>query len=143
MPGTFADLNNNFRFDAATEKQEVPVLVAAVAPTDAPSPQPNPAPGKAAGPYVLVYADADIASDLLVSNRANGMFVSAGVEWMLGQEPGGAPNAEEDQRIQHMRSDEWLWFYFPVVAVPLAVLGFGIWRLRRRAKGPDVQGRAA
>ena len=143
MPGTFADTNNNFRFDAASDKQEIPTLVAALSPANAPSPQPNPAQGQVAGPYMLVYADADVASDLLVGNRANGILISSGVEWLLGQEPAGIANVEEDQRIQHMRSDEWLWFYLPVVAVPLLVLGGGLWRLRRRNKRHDAARRAA
>jgi hypothetical protein len=134
MPGTFVDLNHNFRFDPPAERQENAVFVAAVSPSQAPSPPSAPGPGKPAGPYLLVYADADIASDALVSNRANGMLVSAGLEWLSGQEPAGAPNTEEDLPIQHMRGDEWLWFYLPVVAVPLAVLGAGLWRLRRKSQ---------
>ncbi|MFI5400603.1 MAG: Gldg family protein, partial [SAR324 cluster bacterium] len=136
MPGTFPDRNRNFRFDPPAEQWENAVLVAAVAPEGSPSPLFAAAPGKTVGPYLLVYADADIASDLLVRNRANAMLVSAGLEWLSGQEPAGAANTEEDQPIQHMRGDEWLWFYLPVAAVPLAVLGAGIWRLRRKSRIP-------
>ncbi|MFI5400833.1 MAG: Gldg family protein [SAR324 cluster bacterium] len=138
MPGTFADINRNFRFDPPAERMENAVLVAAVAPEASPSPPPPTSPGRSVGPYLLVYADADMASDLLVGNRANAMLVSAGLEWLSGQEPAGAPNAEEDQPIQHMRGDEWLWFYLPVAAVPLAVLGAGMWRLRRKSRMPSA-----
>jgi ABC-type uncharacterized transport system len=134
MPGTFADLNRNFRFDPPKEVQGPAVLVAAVAPSDMPSPPATPPVGRIVGPYLLVYADADVASDLLVPNRANAMLVSSGLEWLAGQEPAGAPNVEEDQPIQHMRGDEWVWFYLPVVGVPLAVLVAGLWHLRRKAR---------
>lgn len=143
MPGTFADTNRNFRFDPPAEQQENAVFAAVVAPVTAPSPSNAAAAGKPPGPYLIVYADADIASDGLVSNRANGMLVSAGLEWLSGQEPAGVSNAEEDRPIAHMRGDEWLWFYLPVVAVPLAVLGAGIWRLRRKSRTPAAAGRAA
>jgi len=136
MPGTFVDLNRNFRSDPPMERMDDGALVAAAAPQASPSPPATAAPGTTVGPYLLVCADANIASDLLVRNRANAMLVSAGLEWLTGQEPAGAPNAEEDQPIQHMRGDEWLWFYLPVVAVPLAVLGAGLWRLRRKFRTP-------
>jgi len=142
MPGTWADRNGNFRFDPKEETREDTILAATVAPTSAPLPGRKDAPGaKAAGPYLAVFADADLAADMLMQNRANAILVNSALDWIAGREPVGAPNVEEDLRIQHMRGDEWLWFYLPVIAIPAALLGFGVWRLRRR--NGDPAGRAA
>ncbi len=144
MPGTWGDRNGNFRFDPPAETREDVVLAAVVAPDAAPKPgTKSAAAAQSAGPYLAVYADADLASDLLLQNRGNAMLVVAGLDWLSGQEPAGAPNLEEDQRITHVRGDEWLWFYLPVIGIPAALLGFGVWRLRRRPRVTHSAGRAA
>lgn len=77
-----------------------------------------------------------------MQNRANAMLVNSTLDWITGHEPVGTPNVEEDLRIQHMRGDEWLWFYLPVIGIPAALLGFGIWWLRRRSGAPGAPGGA-
>jgi len=144
LPGTWADRNGNFRFDPPEEARVDAILAATVTPADAPAPGKQGAGGgKPGGPYLMIFADADVAADLLLQNRGNAMLINAGLDWISGQAPVGAPNVEEDLRIQHMRGDEWLWFYLPVIGVPAALLAFGIWRLRRRASAPAPAGRAA
>lgn len=143
MPDTWADRNGNFRFDPPEEKREDAILAATVSPTNASTPGPLDALVKqASGTYLAVFADADLAADMLMQNRANAMLVNSTLDWITGHEPVGTPNVEEDLRIQHMRGDEWLWFYLPVIGIPAALLGFGIWWLRRRSGAPGAPGGA-
>lgn len=95
--------------------------------------------GKAAtgsGPTILAFADADIASDLLIRNRANKVVMENALRWLT--HPGKAsvvyPASEEDVRIVHAKGDDWLWFYLPVAGVPCLVLGLGFWRVRTRRR---------
>ncbi|HKI99334.1 MAG TPA: Gldg family protein [bacterium] len=144
MPGTWGDLNGNFEFDAAKEHRDTPALALAVAPKGAPEAQ-HAAAGaapKTNGPTMLVFADADLASDLLIRNRANLTAVEDALGWLVEQDkPVGLPQTEEDVRIRHAKGDDWLWFYLPVLGVPFLLLGFGFWqamRRRRRAGGGDA-----
>jgi hypothetical protein len=136
MPGTWGDLNGNFRFDPPAEKKGTPVLAVAVDRVQKPG-QKGPAP---AGPTILAFADADLAANLLLQNRANRLVMEAGVAWVAGQAPPPElPTSEEDVRIQHAKGDDWLWFYLPVVGVPLLVLLIGaIVATRRRRVGGSL-----
>ncbi len=136
MPGTWGDLNRNFRFDGGNEKRGIPGLAMAVEPAKK---QKKPVLGKAAtgsGPTILAFADADIASDLLIRNRANKVVMENALRWLT--HPGKAsvvyPASEEDVRIVHAKGDDWLWFYLPVAGVPCLVLGLGFWRVRTRRR---------
>lgn len=134
MPGTWGDRNGNFRFDPPAETRDTPVFGFGVGPAQRPPPAgktKEPAPPPA--PQLLVFADADIASDLLMQNRANTALMADSVAWLAGDEaPAGLPTSEEDQRIQHAKGDEWLWFYLPVAGVPALVLLLGFAVLSRR-----------
>jgi hypothetical protein len=143
MPGTWGDRNRNFRFDGPPETREDLPLVMGVGPAAPPAPPPpktkdaeKPKPA-AALPSLIVFADVDAASDLLMQNRANALLVADSVAWLAGDEaPAGLPSSEEDQRIQHAKGDDWLWFYLPVVGVPLMILVLGfVVTTRRRALG--------
>ena len=41
--------------------------------------------------------------------------------------PPGLTGKEKDVKIIHAKGDEWVWFYLPVFAVPLLMLGLGFW----------------
>ncbi len=145
MAGTWGDKNRNFRFDPPAEKQETLALAMAVslppgatgkaaASKELPDKAKASAP-PAAAPALLVFADADVASDLLLQNRTNQLAIASGLEWLAGEpEPAGLPSQEEDQPIQHVKGDEWLWFYLPVLGVPALVLLAGIVLLRRQGR---------
>ena len=150
MPGTWADGNGNFTFDPPGESKGEPVLAMAASPGK-PTPKPPPG-GKAgpagAGPTLFVYSDSDVASDLLLRNRANAVAMEMTVGWLSEDSPSGDgskpptyPVTEEDVRIVHAKGDDWLWFYLPVFGVPLGVLVFGLWRVSRaRRKGESSDG---
>jgi gliding motility-associatede transport system auxiliary component len=146
MPGTWGDVDGDFEFSAGRERRGEPVLGLAVAPKGA-----APRRGKAApatppaqdgsGPRLLVFADADLASDLLLQNRANLQLVEDALGWLVQRDaPVGLPESEEDVRIRHAKDDDWLWFYLPVLGVPALVLALGLYRtglFRRRREGRD------
>ena len=87
-------------------------------------------------PRILAFADADIASDLFIQNRANQMALLDGIAWLAGDvAPAAVPKEDEDLRIQHLKGDELLWFYLPVFAMPLMVLIAGFVIVRRAGGG--------
>ncbi len=137
MPGTWGDENGNFEFDGPRERRREPILALAIerrkprgkaAEDDAELPLPT--------PRILAFADADIASDLFIQNRANQMALLDGIAWLAGDvAPAAVPKEDEDLRIQHLKGDELLWFYLPVFAVPLMVLIAGFVIVRRAGGG--------
>jgi hypothetical protein len=83
----------------------------------------------------FVLADADIVSDLLLSNfPANQMLAFDALRWLGGEESyTGAVNTEEDVRIEHTKQKDLVWFYGTIIGVPGLVLGGGL-LLGRRAR---------
>ncbi|MDH5752406.1 MAG: Gldg family protein [Deltaproteobacteria bacterium] len=146
MPGTWGDVNGNLIFDSALEKQEVPLLAVGVGRQEhakkhgrsmIPDIKTKPE-DKEPRPSILVFADADMASDLLLRNPANQQTLELSVGWVTDkQAPVSLPASEEDIRIQHAKDDDWLWFYLPVAGVPTLTLlvGFILGGRRRRQGG--------
>jgi hypothetical protein len=146
MPGTWSDTDGNFEFDEKREKRREPILVAAVGPKTPPKKPakdaPAPPPAETPLPRLIAFADADVASDLLIQNRANQLVLLDGIAWLAGDAaPASAPTEEEDLKIQHLKGDELIWFYLPVFAVPLLVLLAGLGISRRIAGRPEGGGR--
>ncbi len=83
-----------------------------------------------------MFADVDLASDLLIRNRANQGALQDALAWLAAEAlPAGLPESEEDVRIRHASADDWLWFYLPVLGVPALVLAIGLVRTRRGRGG--------
>ncbi len=84
----------------------------------------------------LVFADGDMVSDALVAQvPAHRILIDDAIRWLGGEEEfAGAVESEEDDYIQHTRSEDVFWFYSTIVGAPVLVLGFGLtWvYLRRR-----------
>jgi hypothetical protein len=142
MPGTWSDNDGNFEFDEQREKRREPILVAAVGPKTPPKKPAKdaaePPPAETPLPHLIAFADADVASDLLIQNRANQLALLDGIAWLAGDaSPASAPTEEEDLKIQHLKGDELVWFYLPVFAVPLLVLLAGLGISRRIAGRPE------
>jgi hypothetical protein len=137
MPGSWGDKNGNFRFDGPPEVRGDVSLAIGVGPAQRPAPK-SPAAKPAGGGQLLVFADVDVASDLLMQNRGNAVLLADSIAWLGGDDaPSGLPTSEEDQRIQHAKGDDWLWFYLPVVGVPALILlaGFLVVNRRRQSTG--------
>ncbi len=143
MPGTWADANGNFLFDQGRETRGKPTLGLAVERLEQSphrTPKGTPAVKPAPGVRIMAFSDVDIASDLLLRFRGNSMLMAQSMAWLANRaEKAVYPNSEKDVRILHAKDDDWLWFYLPVVGVPLLVLGFGLWRTRglRTGGGTD------
>ncbi len=129
-PGTFADLDANFVAEGAAETKKVHNLAAAVV-------RPTPEPGARTGELrAYVLGDADVLSDVamqsVVGNRA---LAADALRWLGGEDVAvGAPNNEEDVRLEHTREQDAVWFYSTIFGVPVLVLGLGLGlraRLRR------------
>ncbi len=141
MAGTWGDRDGDYAFDAHGEQRGTPILALSVA---APAPRRDKAPPAAepaeespdGGPRLLVFADVDLASDLLIRNRANQGALQDALAWLAAEAlPAGLPESEEDVRIRHASADDWLWFYLPVLGVPALVLAIGLVRTRRGRGG--------
>jgi hypothetical protein len=150
--GTFADTNKNFRFDKDGERQAVYNIGAAVTKAlgdskDKEANKPEPKDPKAKKDAkkepknelrAFVLADADALSDFVMSEvLANQVLFVDAVRWLIGEESfAGVPNTEEDQKIQHTKQEDLVWFYSTIFGAPALVLGLGVWMSRRsRPKG--------
>jgi hypothetical protein len=128
MPGTWADVQANFQFDTGKETRADAVFGIGVGPGD--NVKGDAAKGLA---RLLVLSDVDVASDLLMQNRANAALLVDAVTWLAGDEaPAGLATSEEDQPIRHAAGDDWVWFYLPVVGVPVLMLALGLVLMARR-----------
>ena len=141
MPGSWSDKNGNFEFDRDSEQRIEPILVAAIAPKSSgdadDDEEDNPE------MRILAFADADVASDLFIQNRANQLALIEGISWLAVEEqPAGLPEKGEDLKMQHVKGDELVWFYLPVFAVPLLILLAGGVLTRLRGQAPRRSGDA-
>jgi hypothetical protein len=152
MATTFGDANRNYLFDEATEKRDSYGLAAAVtlpvggpaAPgpkkDDKPDPKkdiPTVAPPNEMRAFVL--ADADVVTDLVMSNfMTNQLLIIDALRWLGGEESfAGEVNTEEDVRIEHTQKRDLVWFYGTIFGAPALVLGLGLAysRKSRRPRG--------
>ncbi|GAB4565252.1 MAG: hypothetical protein Tsb0020_16000 [Haliangiales bacterium] len=151
MANTFADLNNDFRFNEESESRRQYAVVAAIEGKEdlrATAATADDADGDAddgagddtadgadegdAEPKqmrVMLFGDADIFVDRLQAENPvlETMFYDA-VKWLGGEEEiVGEISTESDIRIDHTRSEDVLWFYATIVGAPFLVLGLGVW----------------
>ena len=129
MRGTWADKDGNFVFEPGKEQRGEPLLVQSLS-----------ALGEKAGPRIIAFADADLALDFLMQNRANETFITGAIAWLLDDgRPMGMAATEEDRKIIHAEADQLVLFYLPVFGVPLLVIVVGFVmagrRLRRQREG--------
>ncbi|MCZ6842607.1 MAG: Gldg family protein [SAR324 cluster bacterium] len=124
MKGTWGDENRNYEFEQGKEARAQPIMSLAVSPLPARKGRGG---GKTkAGPRMIAFADADFALDFLMQNRANRLVVLEAITWLAGGKlPSGLTAKEQDVKLLHAKSDEWIWFYLPVFCVPLLVLALG------------------
>jgi hypothetical protein len=135
----FLDLNDNFAFDAATEKKQRWNLAAAVE---------GPRDGSKDGYRAAVFADVDLFADLLVRDQigrpvmlmladaAGGGVVEDVIHWLGGEEIfSGEIVSEDDKPIQHTKNQDVVWFMLTIVGFPLLVLTVGLLGTTRRRRG--------
>jgi ABC-type uncharacterized transport system involved in gliding motility auxiliary subunit len=129
-PDFFRDLDGDFERDA-NEPEETVNLVAAVTVTE-----------KAGAPEgrAIVIGDGDFMTDKLATNNGNLMLFIDALAWLIGNEELNAEvSSEEDVPIEHSREKDKIWFYATTFAVPLPLLGLGIFVSRRRRRSGEAR----
>jgi hypothetical protein len=131
MESSWLDTNENFAFDAGAEKRQKWNLGVAVE-----GPKLKDAAGKDKDGYrVLIFSDADLFADVLVSNAAgraavvmvSGPLLDDAVKWLGGEEYAvGEVVSEDDKPIKHTKSQDANWFTLTIVGAPLLVLTLGL-----------------
>ncbi len=147
---SFLDFNNNFLFDAASEKRERYNIAEAIE-----GPKLKDAAGKDKdGWRVLMFADADLFADalahdamgraglLMVAQLGGGELFDDSVKWLGGEEVfAGDVVTEDDKPIQHTKNQDVVWFTLTIIGVPLLVLTLGLvgTLTRRRRPKPTTE----
>lgn len=84
---------------------------------------------------VVVIADADFVSDMVLRNPGNALVFGDVMQWFLGEEEIiGDTATEEDVRIEHTRDEDKIWFYGTSFGAPLPLLLLGLWMALRRRR---------
>jgi len=135
MATTFADADRDFEHDDGAEQRKSYNVVAAVE-RDA-----DPAAGGSTGATArlmraLVFADAELFSDPVVSSLGlNAALAADAVRWLGREEElAGETTSEEDVPIVHTRAEDVAWFYSTILGAPLLVLALGLLGVRRRRR---------
>jgi hypothetical protein len=141
MDSSFLDLNDNFSFDGPMEKRQKWNLAAAIE-----GPKLKDGAGKDKDGFrALVFADADLFADALVSNAAgraavvlvSGPLLDDSVKWLGGEETYvGEVVSEDDKPIKHTKNQDAVWFALSIIGAPVLVLAFGLvgtWARKRRS----------
>lgn len=122
--GTFADENDNGRFDEGEAKKVRDFAAAAEVPVE----------GKPEARGIVV-ADSDVLSDALLITEANAAFGYEAVLWLLRDDAaGGAVDMDDDVPIVHTRDEDSFWFYGTTVVAPALVLLAGLLFVRSRRR---------
>ncbi len=147
METAFLDFNNNFTFDAFSEKRQKWNIGAAVE-----GPKVKDKDGKEVDGFrALVFADADLFADALVQSAmgraavvlVSGPLLDDSIRWLGGEEVfSGEVVSEDDKPIKHSKNQDAKWFTLTVVGGPIVVLTLGLigtWFRRRRIKPSEVK----
>lgn len=122
-PGTWVETNNNFTKDKDEKEQVFEVAAAASRTVDAKEKKEL---------RMTVLGSVDAASDLVLGNRANLVFVLDSVKWLMGDEAiTGEMPTETDQPIVHTKGEDKTWFYLTVFVVPAMILAVGYFFTRQ------------
>ncbi len=140
MDSAFMDLNDNFAYDAGSEKRQKWNIAAAVEGPKMKGPDGKDKDGWRA----LVFADTDLFADALVQSMGrvavimvSGPLLDDSIRWLGGEEQFvGETVTEDDKPIEHTKGKDQAWFLLTIIGAPLLVLGVGVTGslMRRRRK---------
>jgi len=137
---SYLDTNDNFAFDAATEKKQKWPLAEAIEGKQ----------GAKDSYRALVFADGDLFVDLFGRNQlgqpvgilASGPLLKDSISWLAGEETViGEVVSEDDKPLQHTKSEDAVWFMLTLIGAPIIVLSLGLFgttRRRRSTKKAEV-----
>jgi len=139
MASSFADPNTNFVFDADSEKRDRYNIAAAIEDPKAVKASGDGEVQPREGMRAMVVSDAESFSDpLLVQVPLLQDLLFDSLKWLGGEERfSGETKNEEDQKIEHSKSEDVVYFYLTIILAPLFVLGLGLlvnWLRRRSIK---------
>ncbi len=147
MESSFLDLNDNFTFDGPMEKRQRWNVGAAIEGPKLKGPD-----GKERDGFrVLLFADADLFADALVSNAmgraavvlVSGPLLDDSVKWLGGEEVfAGEVVSEDDKPIKHTKNEDAVWFGLTIVGAPLLILVLGLvgtWARKRRSTAKPTE----
>ena len=129
------DQNDNYAFDAASEKKQRWSIAAAFEGFKVVDKE---------GLRALVFADVDLFADAFVQGAmgraavvlVSGTLLDDSVKWLGGEESiVGEVVSEDDKPIQHTKSEDAVWFTLMIIGAPIIVLTLGLvgtWARRRR-----------
>jgi hypothetical protein len=143
MESSWLDFNNNFKYDADSEKKQRYTVGVAI---EGPKLE-----GGKDGFRALVYSDVDMFVDVTLRSGAqqvtlmlSGPLLDDSVKWLGGEEVfAGEVVNEEDTPIEHSKNEKAAWFFVTVLGVPILVLVFGLSGTsyaRRRRRAADTKG---
>jgi hypothetical protein len=140
MDSSWLDFNNNFTFDAGSEKRQRWNIGAAIE-----GPKLKDGDGKDKDGFrALVFADADLFADVVVPGgmgRAQVIMVAGplfydAIRWLGGEEVlSGEVVSEDDKPIKHTKDQDTKWFIMMIIGAPALVFILGVtlgnWARRR------------
>jgi hypothetical protein len=131
MSSSFIDLNCNANYDDGSEKRDRYNVVASIEEEAGGKDKDG---GPRTGMRAMVIADSEVFSDILLRQvPLIQALVVDGVKWLGGEEDlAGETVSEKDVAIEHTKDEDVRLFYGTIVGAPLAVLGIGLLRIRRR-----------
>ncbi len=139
MPDSFLDENHNGLFDAGKEKK-VPLDYAAAVEPNVKAMQDGSQADPKNAMRALVFADADVASDLVLGNAGNQYLVMDALRFLGGDEDlAGTVESEKDVPIVHKKDKDSLLFYGTSFGVPTLVLGLGLFLARKPRRKEEVR----
>jgi hypothetical protein len=138
LPSTFADVNRNFEFQAGVDERRQYGLIAAI--EERPDVH-REAGGSGEGMRAMVFADADLFSDAVVTSLGtNAALVADAITWLGREEDlAGETVSEEDVPIVHTRTQDVAWFYSTIIGAPALVLVLGLLGVRSRRRGAALR----
>jgi hypothetical protein len=133
LPTTFADRDGDFEFDNGSEERKQYSLIAAL---ELPRPAAAANDTTATAGRAMVFADAELFSDAVVTSLGlNAALAADAVRW-LGREENlaGETQSEEDVPVTHTRAENVAWFHTTLFGAPALVLILGLLAVRRRRR---------
>jgi hypothetical protein len=131
LPEVYLDLDNNLRFDGATEQKKGWSLAAAISGTVGEASESEDAPEFRA----VVIGNAKWVSDLVLGMaQGNKSFVRDTVAWLVDEPAaGGLVHDEEDVKIKHTKEGQGWMFYGTSLLIPFGIFVLGmLWVVFRR-----------
>jgi ABC-type uncharacterized transport system involved in gliding motility auxiliary subunit len=125
----FRDLDDDYTRDPGEVEGAANMMAAVTVPGQ----------GEAREGRAVIIADGDFMTDKIASNNGNVMVFVDSLAWLIGNEELAAEvSSEEDVKLEHSRDEDKLWFYVTTFAMPMPVLGLGLWVARRRRQRAEV-----